>query len=438
MKSAVENKPQVWTNWSGSVRFTPREIAFPATEEDMVSLIRRARETGTFIRVIGSGHSFTPLVETDSILISLDRMQGVHPVDPEEQQVSVLGGTKLKALGASLLQQGWSPENLGDIDAQSIAGAVSTGTHGTGLRLGSLSEQTEALTLVTADGQIRECSAKQDPELYQAARLSIGSLGIITRVQLRVEPLYRLHFRSRRLPLDEVVNRLEEYKSNHRHFEFFWFPYTDSVQAKFMNKTDAPPTRKGWWSSFNKLVLENGVFWCLSEGARIVPRFSRAVSRISAWGVPQFEETGNSQSLFATPRHVRFNEMEYSIPAESLPAVIEEMKQTMEKNRFPVHFPIEIRFVKGDDIWLSPAFGRDSAYVAVHMYKGMPHQEYFQAMEQIFLRHDGRPHWGKMHHLGADQLCKLYPRWQDFRQIRRWLDPDGLFLNPYLRRIFGL
>ncbi|GGA40013.1 FAD-binding oxidoreductase [Kroppenstedtia guangzhouensis] len=438
MKPNVKTRPKIWTNWSGSVRFTPREIALPATEEEMISLVRRARERGTSIRVIGSGHSFTPLVETDSTLVSLDRMQGVQPVDPEEQQVSVLGGTKLKALGASLLQQGWSPENLGDIDAQSIAGAVSTGTHGTGMRLGSLSEQAEALTLITADGQIRECSAKQDPDLYQAARASIGSLGIITRVRLRVEPLYRLHFRSKRLPLDEVVNRLEEYKSNHRHFEFFWFPYTDSVQAKFMNKTDAPPTRKGWWSSFNKLVLENGVFWFLSEGARIIPRVSRTVSRIAAWGVPQFEETGDSQSLFATPRHVRFNEMEYSIPAESLPTVIEEMKQTMEKRRFPVHFPIEIRFVKGDDIWLSPAFGRDSAFVAVHMYKGMPYKEYFQAMEQIFLRHDGRPHWGKMHHLGADELCKLYPRWQDFQRIRRKLDPDGLFLNPHLRRIFGL
>ncbi|MFD1426552.1 FAD-linked oxidoreductase [Kroppenstedtia sanguinis] len=438
MNSAVDNKPQTRTNWSGSVRFTPREAAFPTTEEEVVSLIHRAQEKGTTIRVIGSGHSFTPLVETDSLLVSLDRMQGVQTVNSEQQQVSVLGGTKLKALGASLLQQGWSPENLGDIDVQSIAGAISTGTHGTGLGLGNLSQQVEALTLVTADGQIRECSAKQDPNLYQAARVSIGSLGIISQVRLRVEPLYRLHFQSKRLPLAEVVNRLEEYPSNHRHFEFFWFPYTDSVQAKFMNKTDAPPTRKGWWSSFNKWVLENGAFWCLSEGARIFPRFSQTVSRISAWGVPQFEETGNSQSLFATPRHVRFNEMEYSVPFASLPAVIEEMKQALEENQFQVHFPIEIRFVKGDDIWLSPAYGRDSAFVAVHMYKGMAYKEYFQAMEHIFLRHEGRPHWGKMHHLGADELSKLYPHWHDFQHIRHQLDPDGRFLNPYLRRIFGL
>ncbi|PTX53884.1 FAD-linked oxidoreductase [Melghirimyces profundicolus] len=426
------------SNWSGSVRFSPGEIARPGTEEEVSALIRCARNSGQTIRTVGSAHSFTPLVETDSILVSLERMEGVEEVDFDRKLASVRAGSTLKTLGNTFLHQGWSFENLGDINAQSIAGAVSTGTHGTGVRLGCLSEQVESLTLVPADGISIHCSAERNAELFQAARVSLGSLGILTRIQLRVKPLYRLRYESRRLPLGSVMEKLEEHKANNRHFEFYWFPYTNTVQAKFLNPTESPASGKGWWSSFNKLALENGAFWILSEAARLVPRLCPAVSRISARGVPRFEEIGDSQSLFVTPRLVRFNEMEYGLPAEALPSVLEEMKASIQHHRFPVHFPVEIRFVKGDDIWLSPAYEQNSAFVAVHMYKGMPHRDYFAAMERIFLRYGGRPHWGKIHSLEAKDLARLYPRWEDFLRVRRKLDPEGLFLNPYLRRIFGV
>ncbi|MDA8353361.1 MAG: FAD-binding protein [Firmicutes bacterium] len=425
------------SNWSGSVRFTPGDIAQPETEAEIVELLRRTRTHRRKIRLIGSGHSFTPLVETDATLISLERLQGVEAVDATKQLATVRAGSTLKSLSQSFLEKGWSFENLGDINAQSIAGAISTGTHGTGIHLGSLSEQVVSLTLVTADGETLHCSAKQNGDLFQAARLSLGSLGILTRVQLRVKPLYQLHYVSQPLPLKEVLNNLDAYKENHRHFECYWFPYTDTVQAKFLNPTDLLPSKQRWKSIFNKLVLENGVFWLLSEAARLFPSLSPRVSRMSARGIPRFEEKGAAQSLFVTPRLVRFQEMEYAIPANALPPVLEEMKATIESHRFPVHFPVEIRFVKGDDIWLSPAYQQDSAFVAVHMYKGMPYQAYFAAMEQIFLRYGGRPHWGKMHSLEGKDLARRYPRWDDFLRVRQQLDPEGRFLNPYLKRILG-
>ncbi|SMO39254.1 D-arabinono-1,4-lactone oxidase [Melghirimyces algeriensis] len=425
------------TNWSGSVRFSPHQSTQPVSEEDVVTLVKQARKLGSSIRVMGSGHSFTPLIETDAILVSFDQLQGLDDVDANKRLSSVWAGTKLKALGELLFQKGCSLENLGDINTQSIAGAVSTGTHGTGTRFGNLSDQLESITLVTADGKIRTCSREKDEELFHATRVSLGSLGLITRMQMRVEPCYRLHYKSQRLPLQTVLDRLEEFKTKNRHFEFFWFPYTETTQCKFMNKTNLPPTKRNGWSAFNKWVLENGAFWCLSEVARQIPRFSRWVSQISAKGVPQFEEVGESHALFTTPRLVRFNEMEYSIPAEALPSVIEEICRLFHKRPFYVHFPIEVRFVKRDDIWLSPAYQRNSAFIAIHMYKGMPYQEYFHAMEQIFLQYDGRPHWGKTHSLEVEELRRRYPRWDDFQRIRQQLDPDGMFLNPYLKRLFG-
>lgn len=427
-----------WRNWSGSVRFRPERILYPGSVEEVAKIIRQAADESKQIRVVGSGHSFTPLVPTDDILLSLDRLRGLEEVDKERGLVTVRAGTKLKELGELLLRHGLAQENLGDIDAQSIAGAISTGTHGTGIDFGILSTQVAALTLVTASGEVIECSPDRHPELFKAAQVSLGSLGVIVRVTLRVLPRYQLHYRSGRMSLEECLDHLDRYRHEHRHFEFFWFPHTDFVQVKFMDKTDQAASTGGLWSRFSKLVLENGVFWLLSEGARLVPRLCPSISRLSAWGVPTVEEVGDSHRLFATPRLVRFNEMEYGIPAEKLPEVMREIRDCVNLLRFAVHFPVECRYVKGDDIWLSPAYGRDTAFIAVHMYRGMPHESYFSAVEAIFRCHGGRPHWGKMHSLTAEELSRLYPRWNDFRRIRDEQDPEGRFLNSHLRALFGV
>jgi FAD-linked oxidoreductase len=427
-----------WQNWPGSVRAAPREVVAPGSLDELARLAGTWGREGRHVRVVGAGHSFTPLVQTDDVLVSLDGMQGVISIDADNRMAKVWGGTHLKRLGDELLAQGLAQENLGDIDKQSIAGAISTGTHGTGVNFGSIATQVVGLTLVTASGEVLECSVEQHPDIFKAAQVSLGALGIVAAVTLRVVPAQRLHYQARREPLAECLANLERYKAENSHFEFYYFPFTKWAQVKFANETDAPPNGKRLWGTVNDLVLENGLFWVLSEACRAVPRLTYTGSAISAWGVASVDETNHSHEIFATPRLVRFQEMEYSLPAEQFVETLEEVRACIDRERFRVHFPLECRFVCADDIWLSPAYGRDSAYIAAHMYRGMPYREYFAALEEIFLRHGGRPHWGKHHTLDAAQLASLYPHWQDFLRVRAQLDPQGVFLNDYLRRLFGI
>lgn len=426
-----------WNNWSSSVKATPHEILYPENEADVQAMVRKAQEQGQKIRVVGAGHSFTPLVKTDSLIISLDKLSGIISVDKEQGQAVVWAGTRLKELGELLHQQGLAMENLGDIDVQSIAGALSTGTHGCGITFGVLATQMVSCTIVTANGELLELDEKKDPERFKAAQVSLGTLGIITRMGLRLSPAYKLKYTSKKETFDQVLDNLEEYKNNNRNFEFYWFPYSETTQTKVMNITDEAPKGNGFGSWLNDIVLENGVFWVISRISRHIPGTFKAMSRLAAWGVSASSNTSWSHNVFATKRLVRFQEMEYNLPTENFIPALREVKEAMETFNFKVHFPLECRFVKGDDIWLSPAYRRDSAYIAVHSYKGMPHREYFGAMEAIFKKYNGRPHWGKMHNRTAADLKQLYPKWEDFQQLRRELDPTGLFLNEYMKELFG-
>ena len=427
-----------WTNWSGSVKSTPLQIAKPNTIDELTTLMKTYAHDERHVRVVGAGHSFTPLVQTDDILLSLEHLQGITDVDAEHNTVTVFGGTWLKNLGDDLFKRGLAQENLGDINVQSIAGAISTGTHGTGIAFGSLATQVEGLTLVTADGETLKCSAVYNPDIFKATQVSLGTLGIIADVTLRVVPAKRLHFKSHRESLEQCVTNVARYKQENDHFEFYWFPYTKWVQTKFLNRTTVPASKSTLWGNFNKIVLENGVYWLLSECNRMLPKLSKTISNISAQGIASVDEVNYSHLLFSTPRAVRFQEMEYNIPAEHFSTVLAEIEACIDREQFEVHFPIECRFVHADDIWLSPAYQRESAYIAVHMYRGMPYESYFEHIEAIFRRYQGRPHWGKMHTQTAESLATLYPHWHDFRRIRATLDPKGLFLNPYLTELFDV
>ena len=426
-----------WSNWSGSVKSEPRQISTPRSIDELAGMIKEFGHTGRHVRVVGAGHSFTPLVQTKDVLISLDRMQGIESVDTGARTAIVLGGTKLKYLGETLFDYGMAQENLGDIDVQSIAGAISTGTHGTGTDFGTIATQVEGLTLITATGEILECSPTHNADIFKAAQVSLGTLGVIARVKLRLVPAQRLHYHAVSKKLSDCLTHLDQYKQENSHFEFFWFPYTDGVQAKFLNETEQPVSKSNLWGDFNKIVLENGVYWLLSEACRHFPRLCKTVCQISAQSIASIDEVNYSHRLFATPRLVRFQEMEYNIPSQYMRVVLDEIRDCIEKYQFQVNFPVECRFVRADDIWLSPAYQRDSAYIAVHMYRGMPYQDYFKHIEAIFRAYDGRPHWGKMHTRTASELETLYPRWHDFRRIRAELDPQGIFLNDYLRALFA-
>jgi FAD-linked oxidoreductase len=434
-RATTRSRGKRWHNWSGSVRCAPRELATPRSIEELAALIGEYGKSGRRVRVLGSGHSFTPLVASDDVHLSMAGLRGITAVDEARGTVTVLGGTPLRELGAALLQRGLAQENLGDIDVQTITGAISTGTHGTGVRFGTLATQVSGLTLVTAAGDVHELSAERDPDAFKAAQVSLGALGVLAAVTLRVVPAKRLHYQTRRERLPHVMEHLERSKQDNSHFEFFWFPYTQWTQAKYTNETTAQPTGSNLWSEFNRVALENGLFGALSGISRRLPFLSRTVGKLSAAGIASTSAVDYSHRIFATPRVVRFLEMEYNLPAERFPAAIADIQALLARRKFAVHFPIECRFVKGDDIWLSPAYARDSAYIAVHMYKGMPYERYFGAMEEILRAHDGRPHWGKMHTMDAATLGTRYPHWHDFRRVRAQLDPNGLFLNDYLRRL---
>lgn len=423
-------------NWSGSVRFSPTEVTFPESEEQLISIVSKAAAANGSVRVIGAGHSFTPVVATQGTLISLDRMQGIDDVDAQALTAKVKAGTRLFNLGELLHAQGMGMENLGDINRQSLAGAVSTGTHGTGIAFGNIPTQATALRLISAEGRVLTCGEAENRELFLAARVSLGALGILSEVTLRLRKAYKLEYKASKGTFDELLPQVESLKQRNRNFEFYWFPHSETVQIKESNETELPAKDPGVGGWFNDIFLENGVFWVLSKKARYLPFLARTAAKISAWGVGKAHKVNWSHRVYATPRLVRFQEMEYCLPAEAFESALRAVKREVEQQRFRVHFPLECRWSRGDDAWLSPAHGRDSAYIAVHMYKGMPHEPYFKAMEKIFRDHGGRPHWGKMHFLSAKELSGLYPKWKEFQNLRKQMDPKGIFLNDHLRRIF--
>ncbi len=418
-------------NWSGSVSFTPSAVHTPRSSAEVAALVRQAQK----VRVIGSGHSFTPLIATDHTLISLDALQGIDDIDG--MHVTVHAGTKIKALGSQLYRNRLAQQNLGDINVQSIAGAISTGTHGTGVNFGGLATQVTGLTLVTGDGSFLHCSNDNAPDIFKAAQVSLGALGIITSLTLLVVPSYRLSIELKKSTLAHTLADLEHLKSANRHFEFYWIPHTDTVQLRLTNQSTEPAQGHTFSRWFNETVLENGVVWLFSAFARAFPSASAGVARTLAALISPSRHVNHAHEVFASKRLVKFQEMEYNLPAAAFPTVIKEIAQAIERERIQVHFPVECRFAQGDDIDLSPAFGRDSAYIAVHMFRGMAYRSYFDRVEAIFKAHDGRPHWGKLHTRTAADLEPLYPRWHAFQAARNRCDPNRVFTTPYLETVLG-
>lgn len=423
-------------NWAGNVRFTPAQVAYPETEAEIRQLVLTAANVRKRIRVIGSGHSFTDLCSTDGVLVSLDNYQGLLSVDHARHQATVKAGTKLKFLGELLYKEGLAMENLGDIDAQSIAGTISTGTHGTGISFGTISTQVVRLRLINGKGEVMDCSPTENANLFKAAQVSLGVLGIITEVTLQCVPSYKLLIRNQKESLDQVLATLEARKQHNRNFEYYWLPYTNTAWTKSTNVVEeGEPDRDTALNYLSELILENYAFQALCEFARFFPSQNRTVSRIVAQSVPTLQKLNYSHKVYATLRLVKFTEMEYNIPAEVYQDVMKEVVRTVNSGKFAIHFPIENRWVRGDDILLSPAYGRDSAYIACHVYHKKDNRAYFKALEAIFCAYGGRPHWGKLHTLTAQRAAKIYPGYAAFCAIRREQDPDGIFMNAHLEKI---
>ena len=385
-----------WSNWSGGVRCAPREILRPRDEDGIARAVRRASEMGLPLRVAGSGHSFSPVVATEGVLVSLEDWSGIESVDPAGRRATIRTGTRISALGEPLLGHGLALANQGDVDVQSLGGAVGTGTHGTGATLGSISTQVVGLRVATADGRI-ETWDDSDSDRMDAARVSLGMLGVVVACTLRLVPAYRLHERTWRGDVEEAMASLGERIASHRHYEFFWWPGRDLVEHKSLDPTDLP------------------------AGAE----------------VGRHERVDWSHRVFPSVRDLRFEEMEYAVPAEAGPACFLAVRERMRSRHPGVAWPVEYRTLAADRTWIGPANGRETVTISLHQGADLPYEEFFRDCEPVLLAHGGRPHWGKRHFRDGGWVRDAYPSFPRFDELRRRLDPRDVFLSAPLRRLFA-
>ncbi len=416
-----------WKNWSGLQQSNPAQFVTPTDTIQLSQIIRESKKC----RVVGAGHSFSPLVCTDGTLISLDSLTGLVSHDEKLNQSTIQAGTRLKNLGAVLDPINQALQNQGDIDEQSLAGAISTGTHGTGKDLNCLSGFVEGFQLMTANGETLDCSRTQNNTIFEAGRVSLGSLGVLTQITMQNIPRYRLKEEIKLTPLQDILSHMDQWKTENRHIECMVFVHANDAILKSLNPTTEDiQTLPAPWPSDDALLT------MCSEVAKNTPLLNPYVQKLLGVFVKPTTRVDWSSVIFPSVRETRFNEMEYQIPAERGLECLAEVVATLKIHKAPVFFPLEYRYVKADDIWLSPFYQQDCASISVHQYHKQDCHEIFKIVEPIFWKYGGRPHWGKMHTLSATELKKLYPRWEDFMKIRQELDPTNKWINPHLESLF--
>ncbi|WP_328766219.1 D-arabinono-1,4-lactone oxidase [Streptomyces sp. NBC_00286] len=437
-RDKAPERRSVWRNWDGNVTVRPARVTAPASVQELQVVVREAAEDGLTVKPVGSGHSFTPAAATDGVLIRPDNLTGIRAIDHAAGTVTVAAGTRLEVLNLALAREGLSLTNMGDIMEQTVSGAISTGTHGTGRESASIAAQVRGLELVTADGSLITCSETENPDVFAAARIGLGALGVVTAVTFAVEPLFLLTAREEPMTFDQATATFDELHAENEHFEFYWFPHTGNCNTKRNNRSAGPPAPVGRLSGwFEDEFLSNGVYQVANSLGRAVPATIPAIAKISSRALSARTYTEIPYKVFTSPRRVRFTEMEYAVPREALVEALRELKAMVDRSDLRISFPVEVRTAPADDITLSTASGRESAYIAVHVYRGTPYDQYFSAAERIFTAHDGRPHWGKLHTRDAGYFAEAYPRFAEFTALRDRLDPDRRFGNAYLRRVLG-
>lgn len=423
----TEKQQHQWNNWSGFQRAEPREILKPKNIDELQKIVIEHEQ----IRVAGASHSFTPLVATNATLLSLDHIAGVEHINQEHCTATIFSGTRLYNLDQFLQPLNQSLMQQGDIDQQSLAGAISTGTHGTGSDLYCISGYVEHFELLTASGEILQCSRMENSDLFDAGRVALGSLGILTKITMQNKPRYKLKEHVELCSIEEMVGNIHQWKKEHRHIECFVFSHHEQLILKTLDITedDVQPRKESWPS-------EDSLLTVCSEAARAFPFLNPYLQKLLGVFVKPTTYVDWSSRIFPTPRNTRFNEMEYQVPVENGLVCLQEILAVMRNSKIQTFFPLEFRFVKGDDIWLSPFYQQDSISISVHQYYKQDPYLLFRLIEPILQKFKGRPHWGKMHSMNRYQLQQLYPQWDDFMQIRQRLDPSRKFLNPYLLKLF--
>ena len=423
-------------NWARNQACIPAALERPRSTDEIASIVRASHAAGRRVKAIGAGHSFTSAAMTNGTLLSLDHMDRVVDVDITRGRVTVQGAKTLRALSDELAAVGLAMPNLGDIDVQSIAGAINTATHGTGLALGNIATTVVGLELVDGRGEVVRCDEVTNPDLLHAARVGVGAMGIVTEATIRCVSAFDLHARETIEPLDELLDGFDEFTRSADHAEFFWMPGTRRCRVKRNRRTDEParpPSRLAYVR--DKYLAENLAFDLVCRTGRRFPSFSPKIAKLVARAGGERDLIDRSDRIFASPRHVKFVEMEYGIPVEAVPDAMRRVRDLAASLSYPTLFPVEVRVSAADDIPVSTGHGRTSGWIAVHQYRGAPYESYFQGVERIMDDYDGRPHWGKLHFQRAATLRGRYPEWDVFHEARARLDPDGIFANDYTDRV---
>jgi FAD-linked oxidoreductase len=427
-----------WSNWSGLSIAQPTQEVSPHDASEVVDAVLAARHQNLTVKMPGTGHSFTDIALTDGLLLRPGSLRGVVGVDLDALTVTALAGTTLHELNVALEKLDLTLHNMGDIDEQTIAGAISTGTHGTGGTRSSLSAQVSGLELVTGQGELVHADARENPDVLDVARLGLGAMGILTSITFEVEPMFTLEAHEAPLLWDEALDRFDELAEANQHFEMFWFPHTERLLTKRNNRTIDPPeplSRTKRWVEDE--FLSNRVFgWANRLGNRR-PRLIRTINDLSGRALSERRFSDVPHRVFTSPRRVVFREMEYAVPREVALECLRECRATIDAHDWTISFPVEIRVCPPDDVPLSTSYQKESVYLAFHVNQQTDHTAYFGAIEEILWRHGGRPHWGKLHTRTAADLETAYPRWADVQALRERLDPDRLFANAYLDRVLG-
>lgn len=425
-------------NWAGNQVCLPVRRSAPGSVGEVAEAVERAASESLRVKVVGAGHSFTAAACTDGVLLQLDALDQIETIDRARGRVTVQAGIRLKALNEKLDRAGLAMPNLGDIAYQSLAGAIATATHGTGARLGNLATTVVGMEIVTGSGERIWCDEHDRPDLLAVARVGLGALGIVTRVRLQCVPAFDLHAVETIEPLDDLLEAFDEEAEANDHFEFFWMPNARRCQVKRNNRTTAPRRPQPRWSYVrDKLIAENLAFGAVTKVGRRFPASAPRIAKLVDSGVQGRDLVDASHRIFASPRWVRFYEMEYGIPRAALPEAMRRVRDLVSRSTEPIFFPVEVRVSAADDIALSTAHGRDSAWIAVHVHQGASYETYFQGVERIMNDYDGRPHWGKLHFQDAESLAPRYPAWAQFQDARAEIDPAGRFSNPYTDRVLG-
>ena len=435
MLSVEKLRTGTYSNWSQNEVASNLLFHEPKSIDEISTIIHSLHMKEENLRVVGAAHSFSPIAKPEHHAMSLHQMRGLVSVDMKQQQATFWAGTYLHEIGPKLASYGMALENMGDIAEQTIAGAISTGTHGTGLKLSSISNQVFKWGIIDGKGVYREITRGQD-DLSEALHISLGLLGVVVQVTFQALPLYALRYSSEHISLLDTLMNASTIMNEHRHAEWFYFPGQEKLQLKTMDLIPKPEMKSSKFQKWTDDFMENTVFQLLSRGCRVMPKATKYVSKLSASAVPTGVKEAYSYDIFPSPRKVKFLEMEYAIPVERFEEALEEIHYVLKSQPFRVHFPIEIRVASGEAGFLSPTQGKNSAFFAFHMYKGMDHESYFKWAHQTMEKYGARPHLGKMNKLTKEDLYTKYPHFESFTKIRDEFDPANVFMTNYFKQLF--